>query len=144
MPRSDEAASFFIAVYRAVQEIPEGKVTTYGCIARLVGTPQRARQVGVCLKHLPRDPGARFHGGNVPWHRVINANFKISPRSHPAGTRNQAEALLAEGVQVSRNALGEWTIGGDRAYEMYGWFPHVLPSEEEAGEESGSSEGEHE
>jgi methylated-DNA-protein-cysteine methyltransferase related protein len=38
MPRSEEAASFFHAVYNAVQEIPHGKVTTYGHIAALVGT----------------------------------------------------------------------------------------------------------
>lgn len=38
MPRSDEAAAFFHAVYCAVQEIPHGKVTSYGHIAKLVGT----------------------------------------------------------------------------------------------------------
>jgi len=38
MPRSDEAAAFFHAVYSAVQEIPYGKVTSYGHIAKLVGT----------------------------------------------------------------------------------------------------------
>ena len=40
MPRSDEAQAFFYAVYSAVQEIPYGKVTTYGHIAALVGTRQ--------------------------------------------------------------------------------------------------------
>lgn len=38
MPRSDEAAAFFHAVYSAVQEIPHGNVTSYGHIAKLVGT----------------------------------------------------------------------------------------------------------
>lgn len=38
MARSDEAQAFFHAVYRAVQEIPPGRVTSYGHIARLVGT----------------------------------------------------------------------------------------------------------
>lgn len=38
MPRSDETAAFFHAVYCAVQEIPHGKVTSYGHIAKLVGT----------------------------------------------------------------------------------------------------------
>lgn len=36
-PRSDEAAAWFAAVYNAVQEIPHGKVTSYGHIARLLG-----------------------------------------------------------------------------------------------------------
>ena len=38
MARSDEAKVFFNAVYRAVQEIPPGKVTSYGHIAKLIGT----------------------------------------------------------------------------------------------------------
>ncbi|KAH7198263.1 6-O-methylguanine DNA methyltransferase [Fusarium flagelliforme] len=80
MPRSDEAQAFFYAVYSAVQEIPYGKVTTYGHIAALVGTPQRPRQVGVCLKHLPADPSQHFNHDNVPWQRVINSKGQISPR----------------------------------------------------------------
>ncbi|KAK3396728.1 6-O-methylguanine DNA methyltransferase [Sordaria brevicollis] len=80
MARSEEAQAFFHAVYSAVQEIPHGKVTSYGHIAKLVGTPQRPRQVGVCLKHLPVDPSARFNHENVPWQRVINAKGVISPR----------------------------------------------------------------
>jgi alkylated DNA nucleotide flippase Atl1 len=103
MTRSDEAAAFYIAVYLAVQEIPQGKVTSYGHIAKLIGTrmskqppqlkplepeleqltvsiAQRPRQVGICLKHLSQDPGARHHSGNVPWQRVINAKGVISPR----------------------------------------------------------------
>ena len=44
MPRSDEAQAFFHAVYSAVQEIPPGKVTSYGHIAKLVGTRTSAPQ----------------------------------------------------------------------------------------------------
>lgn len=43
MPRSDEAAAFFTAVYMAVQEIPHGKVTSYGHIAELIGTREFSR-----------------------------------------------------------------------------------------------------
>lgn len=103
MPRTDEASAFFYAVYSAVQEIPYGKVTSYGHIAKLVNcrkekpeptptdrhmwltklntkTAERPRQVGVCMKHLPNDPEATHHSGNVPWQRVINAKGIISPR----------------------------------------------------------------
>ncbi|GAW25362.1 putative MGMT family protein [Rosellinia necatrix] len=127
MARSDEAAAFFIAVYSAVQEIPEGKVTSYGHIARLVGTPQRPRQVGICLKHLSQDPEALHHSGNVPWQRVINSKGIISPRSQPSGARNQAAALRSEGVTVSTDALGELSVD----FAEYGWFPDLLPSEED-------------
>ncbi|KAK7417806.1 Alkyltransferase-like protein 1 [Neonectria magnoliae] len=125
MPRSDEATAFFHAVYAAVQEIPYGRVTTYGHIAALVGTPQRPRQVGVCLKHLPADTTLRFHHDNVPWQRVINAKGIISPRSQPGGSRTQAEALRAEGVEVSTSAMGELSVD----FAEYGWFPEDLPSE---------------
>ncbi|KAI3390626.1 hypothetical protein diail_9005 [Diaporthe ilicicola] len=138
MPRSDEAAAFFHAVYSAVQEIPHGKVTSYGHIAKLVGTPQRPRQVGVCLKHLPHDTGARFNHTNVPWQRVINSKGAISPRSQPSGSQNQAAALRAEGVTVTTGALGELQVD----FMEFGWFPGVLPSEAADGE--GLDEGEEE
>ncbi|KAK4186256.1 putative methylated DNA-protein cysteine methyltransferase [Podospora australis] len=145
MPRTPEAESFFHAVYSAVQEIPPGKVTTYGHIAKLVGTPQRPRQVGVCLKHLPvpsadeaTTPSPRFHHDNVPWQRVINAKGIISPRSQPSGARNQAAALEAEGVAVTTGALGELMVN----FAEYGWFPRLLPSEVAAGAVLSSDEDE--
>ncbi|KAJ2906900.1 DNA binding methylated-DNA--cysteine S-methyltransferase [Zalerion maritima] len=124
MARSNEAEAFFYAVYSAVQEIPYGKVTSYGHIAKLVGFPERPRQVGVCLKHLPIDPQARHNNYNVPWQRVINSKGVVSPRSQPSGSQIQATALRAEGISVQTGALGELTV--DLA--EYGWFPRVLPS----------------
>jgi len=129
MPRTEEAEAFFYAVYSAIQEIPHGKVTSYGHIARLVGTPQRPRQVGVCLKYLSSDTSQTFHNGNVPWQRVINSRGIISPRGHPSGAANQAQVLRGEGVTVSTGNLGELMI--DLA--GYGWFPRQLPSEVAAG-----------
>ncbi|KAK3990723.1 hypothetical protein QBC44DRAFT_324639 [Cladorrhinum sp. PSN332] len=139
MPRTPEAQSFFHAVYSAVQQIPPGKVTTYGHIAKLIGTPQRPRQVGVCLKHLPPSPSSnsggeegegtgyasRFNHDTVPWQRVINAKGVISPRSQPSGSRNQAAALELEGVTVTTGALGELMVD----FGEYGWFPSSLPSD---------------
>ena len=110
MPRTDEAAAFYHAVYCAIQEVPRGRVTTYGHIAALIGTraskpppiptvntlshraeilnsvptltesADRPRQVGICLKHLPQDPEAEFNSETVPWQRVINSKGGISPR----------------------------------------------------------------
>ncbi|KAF2244103.1 DNA binding methylated-DNA--cysteine S-methyltransferase [Trematosphaeria pertusa] len=128
--RSDEAWAWYSAVYEAIQEIPYGKVTSYGHIARLLGKPQCPRQVGVCLKHLPSpstDPSKKsptWHSDNVPWQRVINAKGGISPRG-PSGASRQAAVLRAEGVEVTQGALGEFTVDFGR----YGWFPSVLPSE---------------
>ncbi|KAH6608309.1 6-O-methylguanine DNA methyltransferase [Trichoderma cornu-damae] len=125
MARSDEAQAFFHAVYSAAQQIPYGKVTTYAHIAYLVGTPQRPRQVGVCMKHLPHDEDAMFNSTNVPWQRVINSKGAVSQRSQPSGATNQAVALQEEGVEVTRNATGEYMVD----LEMYGWFPEELAEE---------------
>ncbi|KAB8216363.1 6-O-methylguanine DNA methyltransferase [Aspergillus novoparasiticus] len=125
MPRTDEAEHWFNAVYSAVQEIPRGKVTSYGHIALLLGYPQRPRQVGICLKHLPSSPEEYFHSGNVPWQRVINSKGMISHRE-PGSAERQAEALRQEGVEVETDAMGEFYVDLAR----FGWFPSVLPSEE--------------
>ncbi|EMC92606.1 hypothetical protein BAUCODRAFT_76630 [Baudoinia panamericana UAMH 10762] len=124
--RSDEAKAWFSAVYRAVQGIPPGRVTSYGHIALLLGYPERPRQVGVCLKHLPSasdQPDARYNGDTVPWQRVVNAKGTISPRG--SGTARQEAALVQEGVEVGRGNLGERTVD----FGTYGWFPARLPSQ---------------
>ncbi|KAI0130763.1 DNA binding methylated-DNA--cysteine S-methyltransferase [Daldinia grandis] len=131
MARSEEAEAFFHVVYTAVQQIPYGKVTTYGHIANLIGTPERPRQVGICLKHLPQDANSHFNHDNVPWQRVINAKGMISPRSQPSGARNQAAALRTEGVTVTTSALGELMVD----FSESGWFPNELPSEADEGDE---------
>ncbi|KAI1433191.1 MGMT family protein [Xylaria sp. CBS 124048] len=136
MARTEDPAAFYLAVYLAVQKIPPGRVTSYGHIAKLIGTPHRPRQVGICLKHLPRDPHARHHAGNVPWQRVINAKGVISPRSQPSGAREQAAALRAEGVKVSADAMGELSVN----LANYGWFPNLLPSEKAGGDRHGNQE----
>ncbi|KAH8689944.1 MGMT family protein [Talaromyces proteolyticus] len=152
MPRTDEAEHWFNAVYEAVQEIPLGYVTTYGHIALLLGYPRRARQVGVCLKHLPSNRTNstgngdgegedendergeiyhHFHDDNVPWQRVVNSKGTISHRGAGSAAR-QADALRHEGVTVEEDAMGDYYIDMHR----YGWFPDRLPSEE--GESEGS------
>ncbi|OCL06274.1 DNA binding methylated-DNA--cysteine S-methyltransferase [Glonium stellatum] len=128
--RSEEVWAWYEAVYEAVQEIPRGRVTSYGHIAKLLGKPECPRQVGVCLKHLP-SPGseaskasARWHSDNVPWQRVINSKGCISPRG-PSGASRQAAALGREQVHVHQGSMGEYSVD----FSIYGWFPDVLPSE---------------
>ncbi|KAI5201154.1 hypothetical protein E4T39_05396 [Aureobasidium subglaciale] len=121
MPRSEEAAAWTYAVYNAIREVPYGKVTSYGHIARLLG------KLGVSLKALVSATAqldAHYNNSNVPWQRVINAKGSISPRG-ANGASQQATALEAEGVQVTRGALGEYTID----FTIYGWFPDRLPSD---------------
>ncbi|KAL9060190.1 MAG: hypothetical protein Q9162_000804 [Coniocarpon cinnabarinum] len=122
MPQSEEAAAWFAAVYETIQKIPHGRVTTYGHIAMLVGTPERPRQVGVALKHLPSHEAAvEFHNQNVPWQRVINAKGTVTPRGREEAGR-QAAALEAEGVEVTRGSLGEYQVD----FARFGWFPESV------------------
>jgi methylated-DNA-protein-cysteine methyltransferase-like protein len=78
-------------IYRVVCRIPRGRVATYGQIARLAGLPGHARQVGYALHALP-------DGASVPWHRVVKADGRISPRSATDWTFEQRRRLEAEGI----------------------------------------------
>ncbi|KAI5852909.1 6-O-methylguanine DNA methyltransferase [Morchella snyderi] len=131
MARTDEAEAFLVGVYMAVQEIPHGKVTSYGHIAYLIGKPQCPRQVGQALKHLPSSSNDAqgntivFHNGNVPWQRVISSNGIIPIRDDPTAAARHAQALRSEGVTVTTRARGALQVDLDG----FGWFPGSLPSE---------------
>jgi methylated-DNA-protein-cysteine methyltransferase related protein len=79
------------AVYSMVSRIPEGRIATYGQVAALIGFPKHARQVGYALAALENN-------SRVPWHRVINAKGKISPRGLDGCDDYQRLLLEEEGV----------------------------------------------
>ena len=101
-------------IYAIVKQIPEGRVATYGQIARLAGLGGQARQVGYALNALPDDQ-------DVPWHRVINARGEISKRSLPVYEQVQRELLEQEGIEFGTDARislrryrwtrTEWSVG---------------------------------
>lgn len=81
-------------VFAVVRRIPRGRVATYGQVAALAGFPGHARQVGYALSALDAD-------APVPWHRVVNAQGRISLRSAEAGgAMLQQLRLEQEGVAV--------------------------------------------
>ena len=81
--------NFFAQVYEVVRAIPLGKVTTYGDIARALGT-RDARRVGHAL-HANPDP-------STPCHRVVTKEGKLSESYAFGGSREQYTKLLEEGV----------------------------------------------
>ena len=83
---------FFARVYALVRHVPRGRVVTYGQVAAMLGVPRGARAVGWALRALPEDAAAR-----VPWHRVVGAGGRISPRRGP-GPQIQRRRLRAEKV----------------------------------------------
>jgi methylated-DNA-protein-cysteine methyltransferase related protein len=100
-------------VYAIVAQVPPGRVITYGAIARLLGDPRKAREVGWALAATPdQEPP-------LPAHRVINARGGLSGGAF--GGRALRRALLeAEGVEF----LGDGRVDLDR----YMWFPSELSS----------------
>lgn len=79
-------------IFAVVRRIPRGRVATYGQVAELAGHPNHARQVGYALAALPVD-------APVPWHRVVNAAGRISPRrGDPGGALLQQMRLEQEGI----------------------------------------------
>tara|TARA_R110002072_G_scaffold90500_7_gene202463 strand:- start:13457 stop:13780 length:324 start_codon:yes stop_codon:yes gene_type:complete len=82
------------AILVTLANIPSGRVSTYGDIAKRSGFPGLARYVASILKNLPK-------GSNIPWHRVINSKGKISfpPNSHMY--HQQIALLKKEGIHFS-------------------------------------------
>ena len=101
-------ANFYERVYAIARQIPPGQVTTYGMIAALAGQPLGARAVGYALRALPVD-------SDVPWHRVINKQGKLSPRGDHDRCEpdRQRGRLEAEGVVFDSE---------DRvSFKLFGW-----------------------
>ena len=88
------ASALYELVWTAVKRIPRGRVATYGQIAALAGMPKHARQAGYALAATPENK-------KIPWHRVINAQGKISLRlKHWDSGSDEFQRILleAEGV----------------------------------------------
>lgn len=83
--------AFYAEVYHIVQEIPVGRVLTYGLIARLAGFPQYSRMVGQALANVPEQL-------SLPCHRVVNSTGRPSPI-----WPQQMILLQQEGVQIKPN-----------------------------------------
>lgn len=83
-------------IWQVVSLIPRGRVATYGEVARQAGLPRGARRVGRALQGLPADT-------RIPWHRVINAQGRISLPEGSASQYTQRERLEAEGVVFRAN-----------------------------------------
>lgn len=93
--------SFYEQVYDVVRQIPRGKVTSYGRVAQMLGRPNAARAVGYALSALKDEPADKR--ANVPWHRVINSQGRITISNREHTAEDQAHLLRAEGVMVSED-----------------------------------------
>lgn len=94
-------------VIKIIRIIPEGKVMTYGQIARFAGSTRAARQVVRILHSMSKKY-------SLPWYRVVNAKGQIVIKNEE-GYLEQNLNLVSEGVEVDKN--------GKIDLEKYQWFP---------------------
>ncbi|WBL22087.1 MGMT family protein [Zunongwangia sp. HRR-M8] len=86
-------SGFFEKVYKVASQIPEGRVTSYGAIAKYLGAAKSARMVGWAMN-------ASKDRDEVPAHRVVNRNGVLTGKIHFGGTNAMQQLLEAEGVEV--------------------------------------------
>jgi methylated-DNA-protein-cysteine methyltransferase-like protein len=89
---------FFFKVYEVTKQIPFGRVTSYGAIARFLGTPKSARMVGWALNASHLDD-------SVPAHRVVNRMGLLSGKHHFEGSNLMQQLLESEDIAVKNNII---------------------------------------
>ncbi|MFN8277114.1 MAG: MGMT family protein [Chitinophagales bacterium] len=99
MAYSKETYSFFDDVYAVVRLVPRGRVTSYGAIARYLGTGKSARMVGWAMN------AAHTVTPRVPAHRVVNSSGLLTGRHHFATPTTMQELLEKEKVQIENHAV---------------------------------------
>jgi methylated-DNA-protein-cysteine methyltransferase-like protein len=103
--------NFFERVYSIAKQIPYGKVTSYGAIAKALGTARSARMVGWAMN--------ASHGKDeVPAHRVVNRNGLLTGKFHFDGTNLMQQLLESEGIVVVDNQIVD--------FEKHFWTPNVM------------------
>ena len=106
-----ESFTFFTDVYEVVRQIPKGRVTSYGAIAKFLGTKLSARMVGWAMN------AAHQQVKKVPAHRVVNRNGMLTGKHHFATPTLMEELLLKEKIKVKEETIID--------FEKYFWDPSL-------------------
>ena len=93
------ANDFFSRVYEVVRLIPPGRVTTYGAIARYIGSPQSSRMVGWAMNQ------SHAQTEFVPAHRVVNRNGLLTGKHFFGGPNIMQELLESEGAVIEYDKI---------------------------------------
>lgn len=102
--------NFFERVYEVARQIPYGKVTSYGAIAKCLGAARSARMVGWAMN-------ASHKMEDVPAHRVVNRNGMLTGKHHFDGTNLMQQLLESEGIEVIDNKIVN--------FNQHFWEPNV-------------------
>ncbi|MWW24705.1 MGMT family protein [Algibacter lectus] len=92
-----ETLNFFDKVYQVAKQIPFGRVTSYGAIAKYLGAARSSRVVGYAMNGS--------HGKDVPAHRVVNRKGLLTGKHHFDGTNLMQQLLESEGIEVVDNQI---------------------------------------
>ena len=103
--------NFFERVYAIAKQIPEGRVTSYGAIAKALGTERSARMVGWAMN-------ASHNREDVPAHRVVNRKGLLTGKIHFDGTNLMQQLLENEGIQIVDNQIVD--------FEKVFWEPEIM------------------
>lgn len=87
------STNFFQKVYEVAQQIPFGRVTSYGAIATYLGAARSARMVGWAMN-------ASHNNDQIPAHRVVNRNGLLTGKHHFDGTNLMQQLLENEGIII--------------------------------------------
>lgn len=96
-----DETSFFDRVYEVARQIPYGRVTSYGAIAKFLGAARSARMVGWAMNGS--------HNKDVPAHRVVNRKGLLSGKHHFEGTNLMQQLLENEGIVVIDNQIQDFS-----------------------------------
>ena len=102
--------NFFEKVYAVARQIPYGKVTSYGAIAKALGTARSARMVGWAMN-------ACHNLEDIPAHRVVNRKWLLTGKHHFDGTNLMQQLLENEGIKVVDNQIMD--------FEKCFWEPEI-------------------
>ncbi len=98
---SGNDSNFFSKVYEVVKQIPYGRVTSYGAIAKHIGAAGSARMVGWAMNASHNLP-------DIPAHRVVNRKGLLTGKHHFDGTNLMQQLLESEGIVVIENQIQDF------------------------------------
>lgn len=108
-------ADFFTRVYDVVRQIPVGRVTSYGAIAKYLGTPRSSRAVGYAMN-------AAHSQADVPAQRVVNRNGLLTGKHHFPGTNLMQQLLESEGILIKKDQVQDFeSVFWDPVKELEGF-----------------------
>jgi len=99
MNYSENTTSFFQLVYQVCREIPKGRATSYGTIAKYLGSGRSSRMVGWAMNN------AHQQTPSVPAHRVVNRNGQLTGKMHFANPKEMEILLKKEGIEVENDQI---------------------------------------